>query len=61
MIEGRKSGKAIMQISSEKVEVLSKKDSSVNFILPCEYIEYVEPQNKKLIIRMRGGCELKLS
>lgn len=45
-----------MQITSEKVQVTSKKDGAANFILPFKFIDYVEPHKKKLIIKMNGGA-----
>lgn len=60
-IQGRNSSKASLEIFPEKIQVLSKKQSTSNFILPFKFVEYVEPKKKNLVIKMHGGSELVLS
>lgn len=60
-IEGRYSCAARMFVYPEKLKIQSKRDEKICFILSFTEMESVEIVKKKLLIKMTGGAELKLS
>ena len=60
-IEGRYSCGARMFIYPEKIKIQSKRDEKICFILSFTEMDSVEIVKKKLLIKMTGGAELKVS